>query len=196
VQWRHRDHPFLPRIDVVRPERIPRESIVTLDGVFGIRRPGGRIVMDKVQPAEPWRPGFDNIFDWPTRDVIHQLGKINMYDLGVVARLGNTDPSVAERVAPVIFYHSQVPANVLGYVFTFKTNGHARLTCEVYDEASVKPVFTHHIHRQPGGTAFTVRWDSSQAAEGSYRLVVRGFFLENNRRINQTVSFYHQPAVR
>jgi hypothetical protein len=29
--------------------------------------------MDKVQPAEPWRPGFDNVFDWPTRDVIQQL---------------------------------------------------------------------------------------------------------------------------
>jgi hypothetical protein len=152
--------------------------------------------MDKVQPAEPWRPGFDNVFDWPTRDVIQQLGEISMYDLGVVARLENTDPSIVERVAPVIFYHSQVPANVQGYVFTFKTNGDARLTCEVYEEEGVKPVFTHHIHRQPGGSAFTVRWDSSQAAEGGYRLLVRGFFVEDNRRINQTVSFYHQPAVR
>lgn len=152
--------------------------------------------MDKVQPAKPWQPGFDNVFDWPTREVIQQLGKINMYDLGVVARLGNTNPSIVERVAPAIFYHSQLPANVEGYVFTFKTNGHTRLTCEVYEQEGVKPVFTHNIHRQPGGSAFTVRWDSSQAAEGGYRLVVRGFFLEDNRRINQTVSFYHQPAVK
>jgi hypothetical protein len=152
--------------------------------------------MDKVQPAEPWRRGFDNIFGWPTREVIQQLGKINMYDLGVVARLENANPSIVERVAPVIFYHSQLPANVEGYVFTFKTNGYTRLTCEVYEEEGVKPVFTHHIHRQPGGSAFTVRWDSSQAAEGGYRLVVRGSFLEDDRRINQTVSFYHQPAVR
>jgi hypothetical protein len=152
--------------------------------------------MDKVQPAEPWRSGFDNVFDWPTRDVIQQLRSIQMYDLRVVARLENTDPSIVERIAPVIFYHSQVPATVEGYVFTFKTNGDARLTCEVYEEEGVKPVFTHHIHRQPGGSAFTVRWDSSQAAEGGYRLLVRGFLLEDNRRINQTVSFYHQPAVR
>ncbi len=152
--------------------------------------------MDKVQPAEPWRPGVDNVFEWPTRDVIQQLGEISMYDLGVVARLENTDPSIVERVAPVIFYHSQVPANVLGNVFTFKTSADARLTCDVYDEASVKPVFTNHIQRQPGGTAFTVRWDSSQAAEGRHRLVVRGFFLETNVPINQSVSFYHQPVVR
>jgi hypothetical protein len=26
--------------------------------------------MDKVQPAKPWQPGFDNVFDWPTREVI------------------------------------------------------------------------------------------------------------------------------
>jgi hypothetical protein len=58
--------------------------------------------MDKVQPAKPWQPGFDNVFDWPTREVIQQLGKINMYDLGVVARLGNTNPSIVERVAPAI----------------------------------------------------------------------------------------------
>jgi hypothetical protein len=152
--------------------------------------------MDNVQPAKPWRPGFDNVFDWPSREVIQQLGEIHMYDLGVVARLDNTEPSLVERVAPVIFYHSQVPAHVQGYVFTFRTNGDARLTCEVYDEGSVKPVFTHQIHRQPGGRAFTVRWDSSQAAEGSYRLVVRGFFLETSVPINQTVSFYHQPTLR
>jgi hypothetical protein len=87
--------------------------------------------MDKVQPAEPWRPGFDNMFDWPTREVIQQLGDINMYDLGVVARLENIDPSIVERVAPVIFYYSQVPVNIQGYVFAFKTNGDARLICEV-----------------------------------------------------------------
>jgi hypothetical protein len=27
VQWRHRDHPFLSRIDAVRAERTPRDSI-------------------------------------------------------------------------------------------------------------------------------------------------------------------------
>jgi hypothetical protein len=53
VQWRHRDHPFLPRIDVVRAERTPRESIVTLDGVFGIRRPGGRIVLETPSGSHP-----------------------------------------------------------------------------------------------------------------------------------------------
>jgi M6 family metalloprotease-like protein len=53
VQWRHRDHPFLPRIDAVRAERTPRESIVTLDGVFGIRRPGARIVLEAPSGRHP-----------------------------------------------------------------------------------------------------------------------------------------------
>src|SRR5262249_49273988 len=55
--------------------------------------------MDRVQPAQPWRPGFDNAFDWPTREVIQQLGQIIMYDLGVVARLDKSVPSKSERVA-------------------------------------------------------------------------------------------------
>ncbi len=60
--------------------------------------------MDKVQPSQPWRSGFDNLFEWLTQEVIQRLGELKMYDLGVVARLEKADPSKVERVSPVIFY--------------------------------------------------------------------------------------------
>jgi hypothetical protein len=66
-QWRHRDHPFLPRIDAVRAERTPRESIVTLDGVFGIRRPVGRIVLETTSGNHPLTVNSWSPFRLPAR---------------------------------------------------------------------------------------------------------------------------------
>ena len=83
--------------------------------------------MDKVQPAKPWQRGFDNVFAWPTQDVIQKLSGLKMYDLGVVARVKHPGPRMIEDVVPVIFYHSRYPATIEGYLFTFKITGDARL---------------------------------------------------------------------
>ena len=40
--------------------------------------------MDKIQPLQPWKAGFDNAFEWPTKDVLQHLTNLGMYDLGVV----------------------------------------------------------------------------------------------------------------
>ncbi len=80
--------------------------------------------MDNVRPAKPWQSGFGNVFAWPTQDVIQTLEqlKMNPYGLGVVARLGDSEPRMKERVAPVIFYHARFPAVVKGYLFTLRTS--------------------------------------------------------------------------
>jgi hypothetical protein len=152
--------------------------------------------LDKVQPLKPWRPGLSNVFEWSTRDVIQQLDMLEMYDLGIVARLERPEPSKAERVAPVILYHSQLPSTRNAYLFTFKTSGDVRLTCSIYKEGGSESLFTHVFRRQRGGRSFTVRWQTAAAVEGFYKLVVRGYFLDSNDPIEQTVSFYHQPVVK
>jgi len=151
--------------------------------------------MDRVKPQH-WSKGFHNEFEWSTQEVIRQIDQLGMYDLGVVARLERGEPSKAEQVAPVIFYHSQLPETIQGYLFTFKTNGDARLTCSVYKDAEKEPAFTRTFRRQRGGRPFTLRWDSSKASEGSYRLVVKGYFLNTAERIDQTIQFYHKSKVK
>ena len=100
--------------------------------------------MDQVQPQQPWQAGFSNVFEWPTREVIqHQpLKSMEMYDLGVVVRLERSIPSIVERVAPVILYHSHFPKAIEGYLFTFKTNGDANLTTSIFKEGASDPTFT------------------------------------------------------
>jgi hypothetical protein len=151
--------------------------------------------LDNVRPSTPWRPGFNNGFEWPTRDVIQHLDGIDMYDLAIVARLEKPGPSQVEHVAPVVFYHSNLPEAIQGYLFTFRTNSDARLTCSVYREGVAQPVFTIPLPRQRGGRPFNVHWNSSQAAQGSYRLMLHGYDLNTNTAIDQVVRFRHQPSV-
>jgi hypothetical protein len=152
--------------------------------------------LDKVRPATPWRRGFNNTFEWPTKLVLRRLKPLGVYDLGVIVRLDKPTPSRGERIAPAILYHDQPPASVADYLFTFKVSADARLTCTVYKGSGSESVLSRNFRRQRGGRPFTVRWDAARATAGAYRLVVKGFFLDTNDPIAHTVSFYHQPTVR
>lgn len=152
--------------------------------------------LDRVKTNKPWRRGFDNHFEWPTDEVIQHLKGLKMTDIGVIARLEKPVPSKVERVAPVILFHSEVPTSIKGYLFTFKTNGDARLTCSIYKEGEKGSLFSRHFRRQRGGRPFTLRWDSSGRPAGFYKLVASGYFLDTNDPIDQIVSFYHQPFVK
>lgn len=153
--------------------------------------------LDKVTPSESWTKGFDNTFTWVTSPVLQDLDQgMNMYELGVLARLGNENPASKEHIAPVILYHSSPPTTVKGYWFTLKPNGLANVVCAVYAEKSNTAVWDNTFRRKPAGQPFSVKWDASQAQEGPYEFNVTGYFLENNQRINQTIIFYHQPFVK
>jgi len=152
--------------------------------------------LDKVQPAAPWAAGFNNVFEWPSGDVLKQLDPLQMYDLGVIVRLGHSEPAAIEHVAPAIFYHSSVPARVSGYLFSFRINGAAHIIASVFGTDKQAPVFREVYPRKAGGASFTVRWNASRAPAGVYRLVIGGWFSDTNQPISQTVTFFHQPVVR
>jgi hypothetical protein len=152
--------------------------------------------MDKVRPPRPWRPGFDNVFEWPTGEVIRRLSDLAIYDLGVVARLDRPEPGKVERVAPVVLFDSRLPSSIQGYLFSFKTNGDARLSASVFREEVKEPVFQQSYPRLRGGRPFTIRWNCPQEREGAYRLVLSGYFLDTNEPVDQTVRFRHQPNFK
>jgi hypothetical protein len=155
--------------------------------------------LDQVKPRAPWRPGFDNVFEWPTQDVIGQLNGLNLYDLGVTVRVGNESPSDLETVAPVILYYSVPPGSIDGYEFVFKTNVTARLEFDVErsDGSPVKHAPEPRVVRSWSyGTPLRVRWKAATADAGEYRLKVQGRVLENNQTFGKEIRFYHQPKVR
>jgi hypothetical protein len=153
--------------------------------------------LDRARSAQPWKPGFDNEFTWATDVVLRQLDRnMSPYALGVVARLGRQEPAADERVAPVILYHSSFPSAVTGYVFAFKTNGDAQVSCTVYGEKQDRPLFSEGPLKPRGGRPFAVHWDASGADAGGYRLVIAGYLLDTSQRLYQTVRFVHQPKVR
>ena len=151
--------------------------------------------LDKVQAKKPWRTGYQNVFKWETETVIQKLDGLDLNDLGAVARLGKSVPSQIEQVAPVILYHDKPPSIIDGYLFTFKTASDAKVNCKIFKEGELKHVFARSFPRKRGGRAFTIRWDSIEATEGSYKLTVSGYFLDDNFPFEQTVVFYHQKTV-
>ncbi len=149
--------------------------------------------MDRITPARPWQAGFNNIYEWPTDPVIKHLKGFTLYDIGVLVRIGSRDPSSEERVAPAILFHANAPRSIKGYFFTFKINGTARVSCQIYKSNASTPLWSQVFPRKTGSRPITVQWDSTSATRGFYKLLVTGYFLDSNRQFNQSVIFYHQP---
>ena len=154
--------------------------------------------LDNIEPSSNWRAGFDNVFDWPTKDVVSQLSGLTLADLGTVARLGRAQPQAIERVAPVVFYQSQYPAVVSGYRFAFKLRDDAKIKAMVYADKSSDGIAVQSLTPQRGGRPFWIKWDIAGTAtpEGDYKLVVSGYVLNTNDPINQIVQFYHKPRLK
>lgn len=153
--------------------------------------------LDKVKLSKEWRAQAYNDFVWPTGNVLRRLDpKLDMYELGVLVRLGQQTSAQVERLAPVILYHSQLPDSIPGYLFTMKANGDARLSCSVYRMGKDDPLTSQAFRRIPGGRPFTVRWDAQGAEEANYTLVCKGFFLDTNQPLLQMIRFHHTPKVK
>lgn len=156
--------------------------------------------LDRVK-RPTWAKGFDNVFEWATRDVIAQLpgSPLSLYDLGVVVRVGYESPSDLERVAPAILYYSAPPASITGYEFVFKTNATARLdfSVEKSDGTAAKPApDPRTVAKWSYGIPLRVTWDATKAEAGEYRLKAIGRVLENNQVFGKEIQFFHQPKVR
>lgn len=148
--------------------------------------------LDKVKPSAPWRPRAFNEFAWPTKPVLRNLTSETPDDLGVVVRLRQEDPSRRETVAPAALFHAQPPKAANGYRFTFKTNGTAYVTCKIY--RGDKEVYRRPQNREGAGSPFTLSWDAQGQPKGEYRLVLSGYFENNNDELAKEVFFYHRTS--
>jgi hypothetical protein len=152
--------------------------------------------LDKVQPAEPWKPGFQNTFTWPTDPVLSQLSpKLDLYEIGVLVRLNNATSSTRETVAPAVLYHTKLPEKIKGYRFTMKTGEDARLKAIFTQQDTGQEMDVQRFRRKRAGRPFTIQWDAKTAPQGAYLLKVTGFSLSTNQSINKEINFYHQPSL-
>ena len=152
--------------------------------------------LDRVQPAEPWKSGFQNVFTWPTDPVLSQLSpKLELYEIGALIRLHTATSSTIENVAPAVLYHTEPPAQVEGYRFTMKTGEDARLIATIIQQDSGQEMDVQKFRRKRAGRPFTIQWDAKAVPPGSYALKITGFSLSTNQSITKEVHFYHQPSL-
>lgn len=126
--------------------------------------------LDRVEPKSPWRTGFGNEFDWPTSDVLGSLD-LRISDLGIVARVGKSDPAADEQVVPVVFYQSQLPNEVKGYVFSFRLREDSKITATVYGSGAQYMV--QELGKVRGGRPFTFKWNLASKAAPRGRVQAR-----------------------
>jgi hypothetical protein len=160
--------------------------------------------MNKVLPPKPWLTGQVNSFVWPTRDVLQYLfqrenkdKRLTTADLGALVRLSRTDtPSAREHVAPALLSGDDAPVAPQSYLFTFKSNLPARLTCYLYADRGTDPVWSKDFYRVSAGRPFTCQVPFGGLKKGDYRLEVDGYSLDTNDSVHQEVRFFHSPDLR
>ncbi len=166
------------------PESV--DSGVTI--VVRERFPRKNYKLDQVVPPRPWRAKAVNTFTWPAADVLGPLS-LAPRDLLPLVRLGPARQG-EEPVAPVRWSAGGGPVN--GYRFVFAVDSRAETRHWVLDPrggGSGKTVFVERSPRTP----FEVTWSAAGQPEGTYRLVLEGFFVETNMRFNRKVRFFHSP---
>jgi hypothetical protein len=152
--------------------------------------------LDRVQPDTPWKPGFQNVFTWPTDSVLNQLSpQLHLYDIGALVRLRTDTASTIEQVAPAVLYHTTVPDQIDGYQFTLKTGEDARLKASIIRQENGQEMDVQTFRRKRAGRPFTIHWDAKAASPGWYVLKITGFSLSTNQSITKEVEFYHQPSL-
>jgi len=151
--------------------------------------------MDKVEPS--WKSGF-NEFIWSTDDVIKHLEGLKMYDLGVVIRLGEEHPTIKEKIAPAIFYHSKFPSGeIKEYLFTFKCSRDAKLVYSFCKDGDENNPLEKKEKRVWGDEPFTILWRCpTTIGDGLYNLSVKGHFFTKPFDINYSLQFYHNENLQ
>lgn len=155
--------------------------------------------LDQVQPDSAWRSGAQNRFEWPTATVIRSLNwgtaPLTLDQLGATVRAGRLNPGEVERVLPVVLYHSRPPASVDGYRFIFRPASQMRLKLQVFKEDSNNPLGTQEFRSVLAEEPLEVTWKVQDWKDGWYRLVISGYTLSNNARLDKVVRFYHARKI-
>jgi hypothetical protein len=151
--------------------------------------------LDKVHPESAWRKGAQNRFEWPTATVIRSLNwesaPLTLGQLGATVRVGRLTPGEVEQVAPVALYHSSPPASVNGYRFIFRPTSQMRLKFQLFRGNSNTPLATQEFRSVLADEPHEVTWNTQDWQDGWYRLVISGYTLSNNSRVDKIVRFYH-----
>ena len=157
------------------------------------RHPQTHYWLDRVDGA--WRSGSRNAFSWSSATVLRRLG-LRMENLLVLVRLGRPTPGRRERVAPA-FLQDEVqpgPVSIGAYRLTFRARGESMVQHRVYPPRASEPVSVGAPRRRTAWLPFDLSWAPRESPEGTYRVVVEGYFLTDNSRFTQEVEFFHAAS--
>lgn len=165
----------------------------TVSVVVREKEPRAYYWLDRVQPARPFWSGTTNRFRWPVADVIGPA-EVRAESLVALVRLDRETPGRRERVAPVVFPSLDSALQITGYRFVLRVNAPAKLRYRIYATGSAEPMVGSEHKKRSGGKPFEISWHAGESPGGEYRLLIEGYFLEDNTPVDQEISFVHSPS--
>jgi hypothetical protein len=151
--------------------------------------------LDHLRPSPPWKPGYNNVFEWPTADVLRFLSPFSVSDLGGLARLDVEGPRPEEHIAPVALCGTSEMISVERYVFSFRPAERASIQASLHAVKGGSTVATFQVPVARSSRAFGISWHVGKTVSGEYRLIVEGTNASNNRKWVQHVIFHHEPVL-
>jgi hypothetical protein len=167
---------------------LPRAGDVTV-AVRQLRSGSTYYLLNQVTAT--WQAGVVNEYAWDTAPVLRLLPNVRPDDLGAVVNLGPGKDTNHETVLPVALFEEAVDAGSMGYRFSLKTDGRARVEVGIFDDT--RALFRRPANWEEPRSPFTILWAASAAAEGWYRLLLTGQF-DDGAKLDKEVTFYHRPT--
>jgi hypothetical protein len=145
--------------------------------------------MDTTRPASGSRGGFQNEYQWSTGEVIRKIdGFTDMYQLAVLARL-DEKTGFEQSIVPVIFYHTNLPRSVSGYLFTFVSPADANIEWTFSDVDGRR--LSSGVHKGAArGDLVEVAWNASRS-DGWYKLSIHAAAAISSSDVYGVVHFFH-----
>ena len=81
-----------------------------------------------------------------------------------------------------------------GYRFTFRLQSTAKTRHAVYGPGSTELLSVTPYSRRAPDTPFEIFWSAEGRPEGTYRLVLEGYFTADNLPLKQEVELFHSPT--
>ncbi len=143
-----------------------------------------------------WKKGWQEFGPWPTSEVLKPLG-LSLTEIGIIGRIREKDRIGSGLIAPLIIYHSNLPATIDQYTtYIVPKQSLENVKYKVFLPGEKEAITEGHIIELFGGVPFSINIDLTQQSEGYYKLVLDGKYKNRMGGPQRTYTFYHKPKVK
>ena len=128
--------------------------------------------------------------------MLRPLG-LSLKEIGLVGRIRAKDRIGSGLIAPLIIYHSNLPATIEQYTtYLVPKQNLENVEYKVFLLGEREAIRQGHAIELFGGVPFAINIDLTDQSEGYYKLVLDGKYKNRIGGPQRSYTFYHKPNVK